>query len=150
MRPGSILDIQLSGGHGEPLAIPHVIVEVMFLQGGRERYRFDAGETDVGGHLSVSYDRFENIRKDNQSFALMDYNTRLEECDPILVVRVPTMAELSQRLDALNKWFPDQAPAMAERIKSANNGRVEVPEVRAHTVEGGRARVDLPGRAAGL
>ena len=150
MKPGSVLDIQLSGGHGVPLAIPNVIVEVVFLQGGLERYRFDGGETDVGGHLSVSYERFENIRKDNQSFALMDYNTRLEECDPILVVRVPAMAELSQRLDALNKWFPDQAPSMAERIKSANNGRVEVREVRAHTVDGGRTRVDLLGRATGL
>lgn len=143
MRPGSILDIQLSSGHGVPLAISNVIIEVAFLQGGRERYRFDAGETDVDGNLSVSYDRFENIRKDNQSFALMDYNTKLEECDPILVVRVPTMAELHQRLDALNKWFPDRAPAIAERIKSANNGRVEAREVRALTVDGGRTRVDL-------
>ena len=147
MRPGSALEIQLNDAHHVPLAVPHVFIEVVFLQGGRERYRFDAGETDGSGHLSVSYDHFENIRKDNQSFALMDYNTELEACDSIIIVRVPALEELHQRLVALSKWFPEEARTMDGRLKVSNNGGVEVGDARVLIVDNGITRVDLIGRA---
>jgi len=149
MRPGSALEIQLNDAHHVPLAVPHVFIEVVFLQGGRERYRFDAGETDGSGHLSVSYDHFKNIRKDNQSFALMDYNTQLEACDSTIIVRVPALEELHQRLVALSKWFPEEARVMDGRLKVSNNGGVEAGDARVLIVDNGITRVDLIGRVIG-
>ena len=147
MRPGSLLQIQLNDSDNLPLAIAKVFVDVAFQKEGRERYRFEAGETDSGGQISASYDHFEKIRRDNQSFAVMDYNTVLEDCDSVISVSVPTPAELTRRVDALRKWFPERMRALSERVKASNNYRVQVEETRVELIDGGITRVDLRGTA---
>jgi hypothetical protein len=147
MRRGSLLQIQLNDPDHIPLAIAKVFVDVAFQKEGRERYRFEAGETDSGGQISASYDHFEKIRRDNQSFAVMDYNTVLEDCDSVISVSVPTPAELTRRVDALRKWFPERMRALSERVKASNNYRVQVEEMRVELIDGGITRVDLHGTA---
>lgn len=145
MRRGSLLQIQLNDPDNMPLAIAKVLIDVAFQKEGRERYRFEAGETDSGGQISASYDHFEKIRRDNQSFALMDYNTTLEECDPVIIVSVPSSAELSRRVDALRKWFPERVRAVSERVEASNNSRVQVEETRVELIDGGVTRTNLRG-----
>ena len=145
MRPGSLLQIQLNDSDNLPLAIAKVFVDVAFQKEGRERYRFEAGETDSSGQISASYEHFEKIRRDNQSFAIMDYNTMLEDCDPVITVNVPTPAELIRTVDALRKWFPERMRALFERLEASNNGSVQVKETRVELVDGGVTRVDLHG-----
>ena len=118
----------------------------MFLCGGRERYRLDAGKTDVHGHITAPYDLFDSIRRDNQSFALMDYNTKLEDCDSVVLVYAPTVNELGQRLNALKKWFPDRASEMSERLRLSNNGRVQIQEARVTVRDGAETPVELLGK----
>jgi hypothetical protein len=147
MRRGSLLQIQLNDSDNMPLAIAKVFVDVAFQKEGRERYRFEAGETDSSGRISASYDHFEKIRRDNQAFAVMDYNTMLEDCDPVISVSVPTPAELTRRVAALRKWFPERMRALSERVAASNNGRVQVEETRVELIDGGITRVDLHGTA---
>jgi hypothetical protein len=143
MNPGNILEIQLQDSKHGPILMSDVSVDVVFFCGGRERYRFDAGTTDAQGHVMAPYELFETIRKDNQSFAVMDYNTRLEDCDPVVVVRAPTLDELSQRLNAVKTWFPDRVSALAERLRLSNNGRLRVEEVRVSVENEAATRVTL-------
>lgn len=145
VRRGSLLQIQLNDPDCMPLAIAKVFVDVAFQTEGRERYRFEAGETDSSGQISASYEYFDKIRRDNQLFAIMDYNTMLEDCDPVITVSVPTPAELIRRVDALRKWFPERMRAFSERVKASNNGRVQVKETRVELIDGGITRVDLHG-----
>src|ERR1700704_2628103 len=114
MNESSILEVHLVAEDHRPLALGRVTVEVVLFVRGRERYRFDVGVTDDNGRITAPYSLFEKIRKDNQSFALMDYNTTLGECDPEVVVRVPSVEELQRRLQALTKWFPENASSMTE------------------------------------
>jgi len=143
MNPGNVLEIQLKASDHEPQLISNVSIDVVFFCGGRERYRFDAGTTDAEGCITGSYDLFEAIRKENQSVALMDYNTKLEDCDSVVVVRAPTLEELGQRLDALKKWFPDRVSAMSEKIRRSNNGKVDVREARVNISDDEATRVNL-------
>jgi len=130
MIPGSILEIRLTGGAGTDVAIEHIEVDVRFFCGGRERYRFTAGTTDVHGRIAASYDHFENIRLENQRYALMDYNTKLEDCDSEVVISVPTGAELEQRVEALQQWYPDRAKEVQERLQNSRNGTVRATDVK--------------------
>lgn len=139
----SALSIQLVDVAHEPLPIPAVVIDVVFFCGGRERYRFDAGMTDPQGHLTVSYDFLENARTNNQAFALMDYNTALNDCDAVILLRAPAANELQLRLDALKKWFPERAISMSERFKSANNVKVRVTETRVPVGNGISPQVEL-------
>ncbi len=75
MKSGAVLEIQLSDSEDRPIPVADVSIDVVFLCGGRERYRFDGGMTDQEGHLRASYDLFESTRRENQKVALMDYNT---------------------------------------------------------------------------
>jgi hypothetical protein len=147
MNLGNVFEIQLLDSERRPITMSDVSIDVIFLRGGRERYRFDAGKTDAQGHVTAPYDLFESIRKDNQSFAVMDYNTRLEDCDSVVIVRAPTLDELSQRLNAVKTWFPDRVPALAERLRLSNNGRLRVEEVRVSVENEAETRITLLGKA---
>jgi len=57
------------------------MVDFSFFTKGAFRYRFGIGRTNSAGQLTVSYHDVEMIRTQNAQFDLMDYNTRLEECD---------------------------------------------------------------------
>jgi hypothetical protein len=143
MKTLSLLDIQLADETHQALRLGRVSIDVIFFVKGRERYRFDAGYTNDDGRLVAPYRLFEGIRKDNQSFALMDYNTTLEECDPDVIVRVPGIDELQRRLTALTKWFPDRAQSMLEIVNSTNNARVLATQRRVTLVEEAPTRVEI-------
>jgi hypothetical protein len=130
MNPLNVLDIQLVDEAHQALRLGRVSIDVIFFLKGRERYRFDAGCTNDDGKLMAPYRLFEDVRKDNQAFALMDYNTKIEECDADVIVRAPEIDELQQRLTALTKWFPDRALSMLEVLKVTNNGRIQAAEKR--------------------
>ena len=143
MKPGTVLEIQLSDSDDKGMPLADVSIDIVFLCSGRERYRFDAGITDQNGHLRASYALFESTRRKERQFALMDYNTALEDCDQTVVIHVPRMAELRQRQEAVSKWFPDGASSISERIEKSNNGRVKIDDLRMNFVEGTTTEVRL-------
>jgi hypothetical protein len=124
------LEIQLVSENGRAMNIDCVSVETVLFTNGRERYRFDAGATDSSGKLSVPYSRLEEIRKENQAFALMDYNTALDECDDEVLVHVPDTEALEKKLTALRRWFPDKAADLQETVEHSNNHAIDATDVR--------------------
>ena len=144
MKSGSVLDIQLVDMHGNPLAMPDISVDVVLYSGGQERYRFDAGATDAQGCISTSHDMLERTRKENQAFALMDYNTKLEDCEDTIGLAVPTLDQLRERLAAVRKWFPENEPKLSERVKDSKNGNVAASGIKKVVTNGSRMTVQLP------
>lgn len=144
MKFGSVLDVQLVDVQGKPLAMPNVSIDVVLYINGRERYRFDAGDTDVQGRISTSYDTLERARKKNQEFALMDYNTKLEDCDDTVGLAFPTLGELRDRLVAARKWFPETEPKLSERVKNSKNGNVAASVIKRVVTNGSKMAVQLP------
>lgn len=144
MKLGSMLDVQLVDAQGKPVAMPNVSIDVVLYRGGKERYRFDVGATDAQGRISTSYDALERTRKENQAFALMDYNTKLEDCDDTIELTVPTLDQLGERLAAVRKWFPEKEPMLSERIKNSKNGSVATSGVKKIITNGSRTTVLLP------
>lgn len=124
MKPGTSLRVQAVDSNHRPIALGGLIVDVLLFVRGVERYRFDAGETDAGGVLIVAYEKLEALRRENQKFALMDYNTRLDECDDTIAVSVASVANLVARLESIEKWFPDDAPRMRQRLSRSSNKEV--------------------------
>ncbi len=142
MKPRTSLRIQTANSDHRPIALGGLIIDVLLYVRGVERYRFDAGETNDNGVLVVTYDKLEAIRRENQKFALMDYNTGLDDCDDTIVVSVPSLADLGFRLQSLEKWFPDEAPRMRQRLSTSSNKevlpttcRVSIPDAGDHAVE---------------
>ncbi len=90
MQPKQVIDVQLIDGKGNKVAIPNIMIDAEFFVGGKPRFTFTDGRTDTSGKLRVTYDDLEARRKDMARFYLMDYNTKLDECDPGIAFKVPS------------------------------------------------------------
>lgn len=108
MKPSQSIEIQLVNDHGEPLPIGNVVVEVHFATKGNYRFGFKVGRTDESGALDVSYADIEKVRRSNAEENLMDYNTKLEDCDPTVKVTIPSERKLREQHDNAMRFY--QAP----------------------------------------
>ena len=117
------IQIQLADAMRCVLGLADVSIDAVVYMEGRVRYRFASGKTNAQGRLTVTFDELERSRLKNQAYSLMEYNTRLEECDTRISFVVPSLKELKERQAALEKWFPDD---VSESIKygDSNNGKV--------------------------
>jgi hypothetical protein len=97
MNPGQTINIQLTTGENKPFPIHDVLVLINLFTGGTYRYGFVAGRTDKEGRLNVSYDDLEKLRRANAQEFLMDCNTKLEDCDPLVQIVVPSVEDLLAR-----------------------------------------------------
>lgn len=143
MKPGTKLRIQMADPSHRPLPLGGVILDLRFFVRGTERYRFDAGETNAEGSLVVKYDDMDAIRKENQKFALMDYNTKIDECDDSIVICAPSESELEARLKAFEKWYPDSAYQLQARIAGSVNKVISVEAVTVSVHDAGEHPVEL-------
>jgi hypothetical protein len=144
MKTGSTFEVELVDTDGKALPVANVSVDVVLYTGGLERYRFDAGTTDSRGHLSTSFDALELKRQHNRQFAVMDFNTALTECDDTIGLAVPTFEQLGERLEAVQRWFPEYVPALEARVKSSGNRTFGSPDVKKVAANGRRIAVQLP------
>jgi hypothetical protein len=125
MKPGQAIHIQLTDAEARPLPIDNVLVQIEFFKNGNYRYGFEAGRTDDRGQLIVSYDDVENQRRKRSVENLMDYNTRLEDCDPVAKITILSDRELRSREQKVLKNYgrePDWAQAWP------SNARVEADQ----------------------
>ncbi len=90
MNPDQSIEIQLVNGDGKPLAVANVLMNIYFFTRGNFRYAFELGFTDSNGHLGASHADIERTRKKNSEFWVMDYNTKLEDCDPQIKIFIPS------------------------------------------------------------
>jgi hypothetical protein len=125
MNRSQSIEIQLADGTGQPLHLGNVVTELHFFTGGRFRYAFKVGRTDEIGHLSTSYGNIEVLRRANATENLMDYNTRLEDCDSTVKVVVPSQEHLAKQYESAVRAY-HQAPAWARIWPS--NAKVKAEE----------------------
>ncbi len=108
MKPNQSIEIQFVNSNGEPLRLSNVVVELHCFTKGNFRYGFKVGRTDESGYLHVSYTDVEKMRQNNAKENLMDYNTKLDDCDPRVTVVIPTEQQLRQQYDNALRFY--QAP----------------------------------------
>ena len=97
MRPGQSIRIRLKDREGNVVALKSVLIHIEFFMHGSYRYGFAAGRTDHEGRLVVSYGDLEEQRRRYSLTNLMDYNTRLEDCDPTVNLSILSEEELCSR-----------------------------------------------------
>ena len=108
MQSRQHLTIQFVGKNGEQLAVSNVLVQLEFFVSGNSRYIFKVGRTDVHGTLRVSYDEVESLRATAQKQFLMDYNSKLEDCDPTIRIIIPTEQDLLKQYQKVEHAFQRQ------------------------------------------
>jgi hypothetical protein len=144
MKPGQSIQIQLTDEERRPLPIGNVMVQLELFTKGNYRYGFEAGRTDESGRLIVSYDDVEERRRRCSQQNLMDYNTRLEECDPtIRIVILPEQELLLRQQKVLQSYGrePDWAAFWP------SNARVKAQE-QAVELTGQVVKVEILTRSA--
>lgn len=107
MNPNQSIHIQLEDGKGQPLRMRNVLFAIHFFTGGKYRFGFMAGRTDETGESEISYADVEKLRSENAKLFLMDYNTRLEDCDPTVRITIPSERQLRDAVDAASKFKID-------------------------------------------
>lgn len=105
MKPGQAIHVQLSDVDGNPLPIENILVGIHLFTIGNYRYGFEAGRTDANGQIVVTYEDLETQRRQNGAFFIMDYNTPLEDCDPVAKFVVLAEDELRRRQQESIKVF---------------------------------------------
>ncbi len=140
MMPEQSIDIQLVDGRGRPATVKDVLAEIHLFMSGDYRYGFKVGRTNDAGQLTISGKEIEKLRRDCAKENLMDYNTPLEECDPVVKILIPSEKELRTQCENV-KRLHDRPPEWA--IRWPANGRVTAsekmvevtgPEIRANIV----------------
>jgi hypothetical protein len=122
MKPTQTIYIQLEDAKGQPLQLSGVLVEIHFFTKGNHRYTFVAGFTNETGAVRISYFDVEKLRSDGAKFFLMDYNTKLEECDPTVRINIPTDGQLRDAFENASRAF-NKPPEWS--IVWPSNGRIE-------------------------
>jgi hypothetical protein len=126
MKPNQSIEIQLVLGNNKPLQMENIIVEVHFFQHERHRFGFKVGRTDNHGRLNISYAEIEKIRFKNAKENLMDYNSKLDECDRGVKIVIPSESQLlDQYQNAVQSYL--QSPEWAKVWPS--NSRIKEKEI---------------------
>jgi hypothetical protein len=140
MKPNQSIDIQLTDPNGEPAAVSDVMIDLSFFTKGNFRYRLGIGRTDKSGHLRVSYAEVEKARQRNAEFDIMDYNTRIEDCDPRVEIVIDSEHELRERYNNVIRSYAEP-PSWAEPWPSnaSVRGQKRLVELTSQTT-----RVEIP------
>jgi hypothetical protein len=123
MNHGQSIAIQLVDDDGKRLKLSDVLVEVHFFTKGDYRYGFKIGRTDDNGYLCVSYSEIEATRRHHREDNLMDFNTKLEDCDPMVKVVAPSRQNLQEQYDSAVRFY--RAPPSWAKTWPANVNRHE-------------------------
>jgi hypothetical protein len=126
MTPAQSIEVQLWARDGKRLLIGNVLLEIDFFTSGNYRYGFAMGRTNAEGQVSVSYNYIEQLRSSNARENLMDYNTRLEACDPRVRIVIPSDRHLREKCDTAVRFY-SQVPEWAKDWPS--NGQVKAVQV---------------------
>jgi len=110
MKLGQSIEIQLTDRNGKPIDVANIMVDVYLFYDGKFRYAFDAGRTGNGGTLTITYDHLESQRRSNGAIFLMDYNTKLDDCDAKVELRIQTQAELLEGRKNVLEQFRQEPP----------------------------------------
>jgi hypothetical protein len=117
MKQGQSIQIRLVAETGESIHLSNVEVQVNFFVYKNFRYGFKAGRTDQLGLLRVSYADVETLRRRDSAQNLMDYNTKLEECDPVVEIVVPSEVALREQYNNAMRGYK-RPPAWAKNWPS--------------------------------
>lgn len=142
MKPTDVLNVHLTDAQERTIQMSDVSISIDFFFHGNHRYGFRLGPTDKDGHLRVTYSDVEERRRANLKVQPWDYKTRLDECDPIIRVSVPTQDELDAAVRIATSFNMGVVPPDAEQWAGANNRHVTCKAVEVHLV-GGEADVDI-------
>ena len=110
MKPDQSIEIQFVNGNGKPAAIGNVMIDLYLYTKGNFRYGFGVGRTNDSGQLTVSYADVEAIRKKNAEFDLMDFNTKLEECDSRVEIVIDSEEKLREHYDNVMRSYKQPPP----------------------------------------
>lgn len=94
MEPRARFVIKLVDKDGVDLRLGDVLIDIVFFQNRAFRYSFIAGRTNSAGELSVAFDEIEKQRAQKAKAFLMDYNTKIGDCDSTVELRIRTHSEL--------------------------------------------------------
>ncbi len=123
MKPNASLEVRLVGRTGEPVGLSNVLVELHFYMNGNYRYAFKIGRTDQAGDLRVTFEDIEGFRSNHALQHLMDYNTRLEDCDPLVRVVIPSQEELNQQYRTVMKSYQVPPPWAVDWPSNTQQGQ---------------------------
>jgi hypothetical protein len=144
VKAGQVLLIELRKGLTDvPATIANVEIDVYFYLNQKQRYGFRGGFTDAQGCLSVTYDYLEKRRRKSSEYQPWDYQTSLDDCDPLVRVVIPSMAELVSAHETYKRFNAGVVSPEAAAWLSAANDAVRALPVVAQIV-GEEARVVIP------
>lgn len=95
MRPGQSIQIRVMDRSTQDAPVPGLLLAITFMLSGRARYSFCLPASDSRGNISITYDYCEQERVENSRIFLMDYDTRLEECDSQFRLTLRSASELT-------------------------------------------------------
>lgn len=141
MQPGQRIEIQLVDDAGRPVRLGNVLMSITLYTGVHRRYVFDLRPTQQDGSTAVCFAELDTLRKEEGLYSLMDYNTPLTACDPVVEISVPSETELRKREEGIWQWNPRTVPVWL--LKWPVNGCLAPVRPKRVTMEGTLTHIDI-------
>jgi hypothetical protein len=105
--------------------VENLLFYVLILAERKNDYALGPFLTDRRGEVTLSKEQvLQAIQKAQQEFA-MDYADDLEQCKDLISVIIDNKDVLHERLNRLNKYYPEAAERLRTLLKKAANSNVK-------------------------
>ncbi len=136
MIQGQTIRVQFSTKDGKPLQIGDIMLLIQFSKDGNYCYEFEIGRTDISGRLIVSYGEVEKRRSACAEEFPAEFSTRVEECDPVVKILVPSERELAARMRKFNEdYVAENCAGLGWAAPWPSNARIKAQEITVDLTE---------------
>ena len=125
MSPNQRIIVRLVDIDGKIIRLSGVYLTVSFFVNGVYRFAFRSDSSNKDGLIIVSYESMEAGSLRNLKVQPLDYQTKLEDCDPFVEISIPKQEELVRAAEILESMGMGKHLDLAKGWRCAANDHVQ-------------------------
>ena len=103
------------------IPVENLIVLITILANRKNNYSLGFLKTDNEGKIVVYRSEIEIVIEEAMSDFIMDYASDINDCRDWITIEVENLSELENRLERIEKFYPEDAKKLSKLMKICSN-----------------------------
>ena len=103
------------------IPVENLIVLITILANRKNNYSLGFLKTDYEGKIVVYRSEIEIVIEEAMSDFIMDYASDINDCRDWITIEVENLSELENRLERIEKFYPEDAKKLSKLMKICSN-----------------------------